>query len=127
MAEAQAMATDPASAARQPARCADDLRSNVLALVHRDTRAIIDAELHRLARRAPSLSPADLDAINTVLEELAEWAILAPLRNAPRDTALLLTRIFGAEMNADDMRTEIDGSRRVVMGTPAARRHRDDP
>ncbi len=121
------MATDPARAARQPAGCADDLKSNLLALVHRHTRAIIDAELHRLARRAPSLSPADLDVINTVLEELAESAILAPLRNAPWDTALLLTRIFGAGINTDDMRTEIDGSRRVVMMTPAARRHLDDP
>ncbi len=101
------MATDPARAARQPAGCADDLKSNLLALVHRHTRAIIDAELHRLARRAPSLSPADLDVINTVLEELAD--------------------IFGAGINTDDMRTEIDGSRRVVMMTPAARRHRDDP
>ena len=88
------MATDPARAARPPARCADGLQSNLIALIHRHTRAVIDAELHRLARRAPSLSPADLDVINTVLEELAESAILAPLRNAPRDTAPLLTRIF---------------------------------
>ncbi|MFE9203437.1 hypothetical protein [Micromonospora sp. NPDC007230] len=63
--------------------------------MHRHHRAVIDAELRRLARRAPSLSPADLDVVNTALEELAESAILAPLRNAPRDTAILLTRIFG--------------------------------
>lgn len=69
---------------------------------------------------------ADLDVINTVLEELAESAILTPLRNAPWDTALLLTRIFGAGMNTDDKRMEIDRSRRVVMMTPAVRRHRDD-
>jgi hypothetical protein len=95
------MATDPARAARQPAGCADDLKSNLLSLVHRHTRAIIDAELHRLAGRAPSLSPADLDVIDTVLEELAESVILAPLRNAPWDTVLLLTRIFGAGLNTD--------------------------
>ena len=113
------MATDPARAARQPAGCADDPKSNLLALVHRHTRAIIDAELHRLARRAPALSPADLDVIKTVLEELAESAILAPLRNAPWDTALPLTRIFGVGMNTDDMRTEMAGSRRVgVLDVP---------
>lgn len=95
------MATDPARAAPQPGGCADDLKSNLLVLVHRHTRTIIDAELHRLARRAPSLSPADLDVINTVLEELAESVTLAPLRNAPRETAVLLTRIFGAGMNTD--------------------------
>ena len=115
------MATDPAHAARQPEGCADDLKSSLLALVHRHTRAVIDAELHRLARRAPSLSPADLDVVDTVLHELAESAILAPLRNTPRDRAPLLTRIFGAEMDADDLRTEIAGSRRTVVMTPAAR------
>ncbi|MBE3015917.1 hypothetical protein IL992_43175 [Microbispora sp. NEAU-D428] len=89
------MATDADLAARQPARCADDPTSNLLALVRRHTRAVIDAELHRLARRAPSLSPADLDVIDTALEELADSAILAPLRNAPSDTAFLLMRVFG--------------------------------
>ncbi|MCW3816879.1 hypothetical protein ONA91_20750 [Micromonospora sp. DR5-3] len=95
------MATDPARAAGQLAERADGPESNLLALVHRHTRAVIDAELHRLARRAPSLSPADLDVINTVLEELAESAFLAPLRNAPGDTAGLLAHIFGTEMNTD--------------------------
>jgi hypothetical protein len=95
------MATNPARATRQPAGCADDPKSNLLVLIHRHTRAIIDAELHRLARRAPSLSPADLEVINTVLEELAESVTLAPLRNAPRETAPLLTRIFGVGMNTD--------------------------
>ena len=97
------MATDPARAARRPGGGAGDPKSDLLALVHRHSRAVIDAELHRLARRAPSLSPADLDVINTVLEELAESAILAPLRNAPWDTALLLTRIFGAGTDTDDI------------------------
>lgn len=96
------MATDPARAARRPAGCADDPESNLLALVHRHVRAVIDAELRRLARRVPSLSPADVGAVDTVLEEVAESVILAPLRNAPRDTALVLTRIFGTGTNADD-------------------------
>lgn len=60
------MATDPAHAARQPAGCADDLKSNLLDLVHRHTREII-----------------------------------------------------GVGMNTDDRRTEIDGSQRVVIMTPA--------
>lgn len=112
------MATDPARAARHPAGCVDDPRSKLLALIHRHTRAVIDAELHRLARRAPSLSPTDLDVINTVLEELAESVIRTPLRNAPWDTAPLLTRIFGAGLSADDMRAEMADSRRVVVMTP---------
>jgi hypothetical protein len=91
------MATDPAHAARRAAGYADDLEPDLPALVHRHTRAVIDAELHRLARRAPSLSPADLDVIDTVLEELAESVILAPLRNVRWDTAILLTRIFAPE------------------------------
>ncbi|MFF4894454.1 hypothetical protein [Micromonospora chersina] len=96
------MATDPACVDSWPATCAEDPRSDLLVLVDRHTRAVIDAELHRLARRAPSLSPADLAFVNTVLEDLAESAILAPLRNAPRNSAPLLTRIFDAEH--DDMR-----------------------
>ncbi|WP_143194049.1 hypothetical protein [Micromonospora sp. CB01531] len=63
--------------------------------MHRHNRSVIDAELRRLARRAPSLSPADLDVVNTALGKVAESAILAPLRNAPRNTAILLTHIFG--------------------------------
>ncbi|GGR98869.1 hypothetical protein GCM10010169_49320 [Micromonospora fulviviridis] len=92
------MATDPA----RTAGCADELKSDLLVLVARHTRAVIDAELHRLARRAPSLSPADLAFVNTVLEDLADSTVLAPLRNAPRNTAPLLTRIFA--LNTDDMR-----------------------
>jgi hypothetical protein len=91
------MTTDSARVARQPAGCGDHLRSSLIALVHRHSRAVIDAELRRLARRAPSLSAADLDVINTMLDELADSAILVPLQNAPPDTALLLTRIFGVE------------------------------
>ncbi|MEV0157978.1 hypothetical protein AB0H57_30330 [Micromonospora sp. NPDC050686] len=120
------MSTDPARAARQPAGCADDLKSNLLALVCRHSRAIIDTELHRLARRAPSLSPADLDVVNTMLKELAEAAILAPLRSAPRDASHVLVRIFGSGMNADQTRTETTGSRRLAPMTPAGRR-RDGP
>ncbi len=91
------MSTDPSRTARQTAGCADDPKSNLLALVDRHTRTILDAELRRLARRAPSLSAADFDAINTVLEELVDSVILDPLRNAPRDEAALLTRIFGPD------------------------------
>ncbi|HEX5598769.1 MAG TPA: hypothetical protein VFX61_22525 [Micromonosporaceae bacterium] len=96
------MATDPVRSARHPAGCTNDLKSNLLARVHRHSRAIIDTELHRLARRTPSLSPADLDVVTTVLEELAESAILAPLRNAPPNTALLLTRVFDTGMSTDE-------------------------
>ncbi|MFI5490276.1 MULTISPECIES: hypothetical protein [Micromonospora] len=109
------MATDPARSVHQSAGCADDPTFTVLALVHRRSRAIIDAELHRLARRAPSLSPADLAVITSVLEDLTEAAVLVPLKNAPPDKAPLLTRIFGADEN------DLDGSRRTVGKTPAAR------
>lgn len=93
------MSTDLTRAAHRPTECPDDLKSDLLAAVRRHTRAVIDAELHRLARRAPSLSPADLNVIDIVLEDLAESAILAPLRNAPRDRAPLLAQIFSADMN----------------------------
>ncbi|MFG2100988.1 hypothetical protein ACGFJ5_10335 [Micromonospora echinaurantiaca] len=109
------MATEPARATHRSAGCADDRTANLLALVHRHARAVIDAELHRLARRAPSLSPADLAVITSVLEDLTEAAVLVPLKNAPPDKAPLLTRIFGADDN------DLDGSRRTVGKTPAAR------
>lgn len=91
------MATDPPCPARHLAPCSDDPQSELVALVHRHGRAVIDAELHRLARRVPSLSRDDLDVIAAVLEELVESAVLAPLRKAPRDAAPLLMRLFGGD------------------------------
>ncbi|MEV5763673.1 hypothetical protein AB0L34_03720 [Micromonospora sp. NPDC052213] len=117
------MPTDLARPARQSAGCADDLTSNLPALVHRHPWAIIDAELHRLAGRAPSLSPADLALINGVLEDLAASAVLVPREAQTRGKAPLLTRILrrGAAMDIDEFGTEIDGSRRTVGKTPVAR------
>ncbi len=51
------MATDPPSADRRSAPCPDDPTSDLVAQVHNHSRAVIEAELRRLARRAPSLRP----------------------------------------------------------------------
>jgi hypothetical protein len=76
------MFTDRPCPARHPAPCLDDPNSDLVALVHQRSRAIIEAELHRLARRVPSLSREDLNVINETLEELTETTILAQLRKA---------------------------------------------
>jgi hypothetical protein len=86
------MATELSCRARP---CSDDPKSDLLTLVHRHSRTVIDAELRRLARRVPSLSRNDLNVIDAALEELAESSILAQLRRAPPDAAPLLTRLFG--------------------------------
>jgi hypothetical protein len=91
------MPIDHAVAARRPSGYADDHQSDLVALIHRHAREVIDAEMRRLAGRVPSLSPTDLDIVGTALEELADSTILVPLRNARSDTALLLTRIFRPE------------------------------
>jgi hypothetical protein len=100
------MATNPASPVRQPNGCTNNPKSNLIALVDRHSRAIIDAEVHRLARRAPSLSRDDLNAIDTVLQDLAEALILARLRNASQDTVPLLTRLFGTPGRGSRPKTE---------------------
>jgi hypothetical protein len=46
------MATDPPLAARRSAPCPDDPTSDLVAQVHNYSRAVIEAELRRLARRA---------------------------------------------------------------------------
>ena len=92
------MATDPPLAARRQAPCPDDPTSDLVAQVHSYSRSVIEAELRRLARRAPSLRPDDLDVINAALEELVESLILARLRNAPRSAAPRLRDLFGPQM-----------------------------
>lgn len=73
---------------------ATEPKSDLITLVHQHSRAVIGAELHRLARRVPTLSRDHLNVIAAVLEELAESSILARLRKAPQDSAPLLTRLF---------------------------------
>jgi hypothetical protein len=51
--------------------------------------------VRRLARRAPSLRPDDLDAIEAALGELAESLLLARLRRLPQHAAGL-KRLFDA-------------------------------
>lgn len=67
----------------------------LIAQVQRHVRAVIDIELHRLARRVRTLQGADLDIINATLDELAESLLLARLRTAPQHIAPLLTSLFG--------------------------------
>jgi len=73
-----------------------DAGSDLVARVHENSRRVIDVELKRLSRRVPRLGPADLDVIDTALEDLSESLILHPLRNAPHAAAPLLWRLFGA-------------------------------
>ena len=92
------MATDPPLAARRSAPCPDDPTSDLVVQVHNYSRDVIETELRRLARRAPSLRPDDLDVIDAALEELVESLILARLRNAPQATASQLRHLFGTPM-----------------------------
>jgi hypothetical protein len=87
------MPTDPPSAARRSAPC-PDATSDLVAQVHNHSRAVIEAELRRLARKAPSLRPDDLDVIEAALGELVESLLLGRLRSLPQHTARL-KRLFG--------------------------------
>jgi len=88
------MAIDPPLAARRSAPCPDDPTSDLVAQVHTYSRAVIEAELRTLARRAPSLRPDDLELIDAALDELVESLLLARLRILPQHTARL-RRLFG--------------------------------
>ena len=89
------MATDPSLDDRHPSQRPDDLRSSLVADVRSHTRRVIEAELDRLARKAPTLSCADLGVIDAVLERLSESLILSGLRNASQDTVPLLRSLLG--------------------------------
>jgi hypothetical protein len=96
------MATDPPPDARRsapdprsaPAPASDDPTSDLVAQVHHHSHAVIEAELRRLARRAPSLRPDDLAVIDAALDELVQSLLLARLRSLPQHTARL-KRLFG--------------------------------
>jgi hypothetical protein len=96
------MATDPPPDARRSAAAPrpddgpdpDDPTSDLVAQVHHHSRAIIEAELRRLARRNPSLRPDDLELIDAALDELVESLLLARLRGLPQHTARL-KHLFG--------------------------------
>jgi hypothetical protein len=68
--------------------------AQLVAEMHHRTRTVIDAELQRLARRVPSLGPADLAVIDAALEELAECLIIGRLRGAKQDALPVLKRLF---------------------------------
>ncbi len=59
----------------EPDMLADQLR--------RSSRAVIDQELGRLARRAPALTPGDLHAVSQALDGLVERLLLSRVRAAP--------------------------------------------
>ncbi|MGH3647649.1 MAG: DoxX family protein [Micromonosporaceae bacterium] len=102
------MATDPPCPARPAARHPDDPPSDLVVQVHHHSRTVIEAEMRRLARRAPSLQRADLDVIAATLEELAEALLLARLRNAPQHTAPLLRPLFEPAGPPRDAFREVD-------------------
>jgi hypothetical protein len=90
------MATDPPPDARRSTAAPrpDDPASDLVAQVHNHSRAVIEAELRRLARRDPSLRPDDLKVIDAALDELVESLLLARLRSLPQHTAQL-NGLFG--------------------------------
>jgi len=75
---------------------ADDPTSDLVAQVRSYSRAVIEAELRRLARRAPGLRPDDLKVIDAAVDELVESLLLARLRSLPQHAARL-QRLFGRE------------------------------
>ena len=89
------MATGMSSDAPIAVPDTDHPELDLIAQVHNRSRRVIESELQRLSRQVPSLGPADLDVIDAALEDLTESLILHRLRNAPRDTAPLLRRLFG--------------------------------
>lgn len=44
-----------------------------------EARRVIDAELERLARKSPTLSPRDVEAVGEALDELAERLLIRRL------------------------------------------------
>ena len=74
------MATDPPE--HVPA-------ADLVARVRHHSRAVIDAAMHRLSRRAPSLRPEQLAAIDAALDQLVESLLLARMRGRPEHTARL--------------------------------------
>jgi hypothetical protein len=96
--------------------------------VQRHARAAIDTELHRLARRIPTLRGADLDIIDATLDELAESLLLARLRTAPQHLAPSLTRLFGtpAECTASAQTDPTHASERTSL-TPTPIRPLNEP
>jgi hypothetical protein len=89
------MDTDTPCVAPNAEPDSDNLGLDLIAHVHNHSRSVIEAELQRLSRRVPWLGPAGLDVIDAALEDLSESLILHRLRNAPRDKAPLLRRLFG--------------------------------
>jgi hypothetical protein len=70
--------------------------------VYNYSRAVIEAELRRLARSSSSLRLDDLDVIDAALEVLVGSLILARLRNAPQATVRQLRHLFGTPMEDRD-------------------------
>jgi hypothetical protein len=92
------MATDPPPDARRSTAAPrpDAPTSDLVAQVRHHSRAVIEAELSRLARRNPSLRPEDLDVIDAALDDLAESLLLARMRSLPQHTTRL-KRLFGID------------------------------
>lgn len=71
-----------------------DVVAGLVARADAHSRAVIDAELRRLARRSPSLRQHDLDLVDQALHDIAEYLILSRLRTAPPAQAAQLRHLF---------------------------------
>jgi len=83
------MAPDPSMDARRAVPGPDRATADLVAHVRTYSRAVIESELRRLARRAPSLRRHDMDTIDAALQELTESLLLSRLRGLPQHTARL--------------------------------------
>ncbi len=64
--------------------CSDIGRAEALAdRLREHSRSIIDQERERLARKAPTLSEADLRVVGRALDELVDRILVARVRTAP--------------------------------------------
>jgi uncharacterized protein YcbK (DUF882 family) len=72
---------------------------DLVAQVQANSRSVIEAELRRLQRRAPSLRQDDLKVIDAALDELVESLLLSRLRRLQQHSAQLrrLFYIVGAD------------------------------
>lgn len=59
------------------------------------SRAVIEAELRRLARRVPTLAPSQLSVVGEAMHDLAATLILDRVITAPSDVEPWLHRLFG--------------------------------
>jgi hypothetical protein len=78
-----------------------------------DARRVIDAELERLARKSPSLSPREVEIVGKALDELAERLLirrLVTLAEARPDLWVQATALLASQQKQQRQHAAGDGS-----------------